>query len=188
MQNYTQTIISQYANSPTLTQLIANFNYYIDPSQDIDAFYKLVWNIDTAEGYGLDVWGRIVGVARIIRIADINYFGFAEASNLSAAPFNQGPFYTGEPLTNGFALADKPFRQLILAKAAANITDGSIPGINAILRMLFPGRGNCFVNDLGNMQIEYVFDFDLTPVEETIVIASGVLPRPPGVRVTWRQL
>ena len=71
-----QTILSQYANSPTIVQLVTNLNAYIDPTTNIDAFYDFVWNVDTAKGYGLDVWGRIVGVGRVLEIATVDYFGF----------------------------------------------------------------------------------------------------------------
>ncbi len=44
----------------------------IDPTADLNAFYDLVWNVATAQGWGLDVWGRIVGVTRNLNIpADI---------------------------------------------------------------------------------------------------------------------
>lgn len=61
------TIISQYANSPTITQLIAGMNAYIDPRADIDNFYNYVWNVETAQKFGLDIWGRIVGINRQIQ-------------------------------------------------------------------------------------------------------------------------
>ena len=62
MENVSQTILSQYANSPTITQLIQNMDGYIDPSADIDSFYDMIWNIDSAVGKGLDIWGKIVGL------------------------------------------------------------------------------------------------------------------------------
>ena len=40
MQDYQQTIISQYAQSPTLNQIITNLNNNIDPSAIIDDFYN----------------------------------------------------------------------------------------------------------------------------------------------------
>ena len=62
------TVISQYQTSPTLLQLIENMETYIDPLTNLDAFYVNIWNIYSASGYGLDVWGRIVGVTRTIRV------------------------------------------------------------------------------------------------------------------------
>jgi hypothetical protein len=186
MQDVEQTIISQYANSPTLVQLIQNFNTYIDPTANLDAFYSLVWNVDTAVGYGLDVWGRIVGVGRVLNLASGVYFGFAEAIDGTEAPFNQAPFFSGGATTGNFALTDESYRTLIFAKALLNITDGSIPSINQILINLFGTTlGNCYVADNQDMTLTYVFAFALTEVQTAIIIQSGVIPRPAGVLASF---
>jgi len=248
-----KTVISQYANSPILTQLIENIYAYLDQTKNFDAFFDLIWNVDTAQGYGLDVWGRIVGVTRIIAVQNTRRFGFQEASpgvlsfgdagpaipglslgfeegggwmsfgwgsfgrqfSWTNGNYVGGSFYFGEGLTSNFRLSDNAYRQLILAKAAANITNGSIAAINGILRSLFPGRGNAYVAEgnggqgtwfgfqeehdalgfnqapfysgqaLGSMKMVYVFKFALTAVERTIVQNSGVLPKPTGVAVFY---
>lgn len=209
--DYLKTIISQYANSPVILRLIQNFDIYVDPTANINAFYNMLWNVDTAQGYGLDVWGRIVGVTRTLQVAQGRWLGFKESTTVNSDPFNQSPFYFGATLTNNFLLSDAAFRLLIFAKALANISDGSIPSINMLLMNLFPGRGNAYVGDglfgkrfgfeemgsadadpfnqspfyngnpLQPMTMAYVFEFVLTPVEAAIVVQSGVLPRPPGV-------
>lgn len=181
MLNVEQTFISQFANSPVLAQLVENLNAYIDPATDFDAFYALIWNIDTAEGYGLDVWGRIVGVGRAVRVPIRPWFGFAEAGGSYALPLNQGTFYDGTALTTPVTLGDEAYRTLIFAKALANICDGSIPAFNRILQNLFPARGNCYVRDNLNMTLTYIFEFTLTATEIAILSQSGVLPRPVGV-------
>ena len=56
-----KTIISQYAHSPVLLGLIDGLNQCICPADKIEEFNRLVWDVETAEGYGLDVWGKIVG-------------------------------------------------------------------------------------------------------------------------------
>jgi len=77
MINVEQTIISQYGNSATITQLVRNMNEYLDPRADFDAFYNFVWNVETAQGFGLDIWGRIVNIKRELLVPDTpNYFGF----------------------------------------------------------------------------------------------------------------
>jgi Protein of unknown function (DUF2612) len=185
MQDYRQTIISQYAQSPTLNQIITNLNNNIDPSAIIDDFYNMVWNVDTAQGYGLDVWGRIVGVGRVLQISASKYFGFDEATTLSADPFEQSPFYGGQTINNNFILSDPGFRTLIYAKALANITDGSIRTLNQILTILFGGVGNAYVQDNRNMTLTYTFTFTPTPVDVAIIQQSGVLPRPTGVQALY---
>jgi hypothetical protein len=184
------TVLSQFANSPTLTQLIANMEGYIEPTGNIDAFYDNIWNIATAQGYGLDVWGRIVGVIRVVQVATTSYFGFVGPSGTSGLPFNQGVFYHGETVTTNYTLTDDAFRSLILAKAAFNICDGSIPAINQILLMLFgpdgelPVKGNNYCTDGGNMTMTFTFGSPLSPVQTAIIYQSGVLPVPSGVIAT----
>ena len=178
---YFQTIISQYANSATLVQLIRNFWECIDQTQNLERFFDLIWNVDTAVGYGLDVWGRIVGVSRVIQVQfDETYFGFQESSP-DGQPFGQAPFFLNSPLTENFALPDSSFRLLIFAKALANISDGSIRSINQLLLNLFPNRGNCYVTDGLDMTMAYTFEFALTAVERSILAQTGVLPKPVGV-------
>jgi len=184
MQNPEQTVISQYGNSPTLLQLITNFNTYIDPQANLNSFYDDIWNVATAQGYGLDVWGRIVGVQRVLQVPSGTYFGFAEAGDASEFPFNQQPFYSGQTTTGNYALTDAAFRTLIYAKALANICDGSIQAINSILMTLFPGIGNCYVTDGQNMTMTYTFSTVLSPVNYAIVTQSGILPKPAGVALT----
>ena len=204
--NIWQTIVSQYANSPIIDSLILAFDAAVDQTNNYEALFDNIWNVDSAVGYGLDVWGRIVGISRVLHIPTLNYFGFQEAG---AVGFGGAPFFSGVPATTNYVLDDATYLNLILAKAAANITNGSIPAMNAILMALFPGRGNCWVSDgpppsdyfgfqesgtaqgfgqgpfyggqtIPRMVIQYNFNFILSNVDLAI-INSGVLPKPVGV-------
>ena len=188
--NWLLTIISQYANSPTLLAMLQNFNAAVDQTENFDALYDNVWNIATAIGYGLDVWGRIVGVNRNLQVSNAVYFGFTEGGTVdydTFAPGGVSPFYSGQPATSNFALTDQAYRQLILAKALFNICAGSIPAINEILMILFgPGSqfgsgGECYCTDGQNMTMTYTFNFALTALQESIIYQSGALPKPVGV-------
>jgi hypothetical protein len=210
------TFIAQYANSSILTTLITNLFNYLDQAANFDAFYSFIFNVNTAQGYGLDLYGRIVGVTRVLQVSVSDWFGFDEALPASD-PFGQGGFFAGTAVTGNYALSDTAFRLLIMAKAAANITNGSSAAINQILLALFPGRGNCYVQDgplvagwfgfqeagntqgfgqqsfysgstLATMVLTYVFNFHLTPVELAIVGQSGVLPKPVGVMASVSSL
>lgn len=183
-----QTVLSQYANSPILTSMIESFNTAMDQTENVENLYDMVWNVETAQGWGLDVWGRIVGVSRVLRFpGNVSYFGFEEAGS-SWTGFGQGGFFSGGGTTTNFLLSDADFRLLILAKAATNICDGSIPAINKILLTLFPLRGACYVADGQNMTLTYTFQFPLNQVEQAIVGQSGVLPNPAGVVINIQQL
>jgi hypothetical protein len=155
---------------------------------DFDAFFKFCWDVDTAVGYGLDRLGRVVGVSRVLHLPSTGvYFGFDQASD--AEPFDQAPFYSGAAqLTTNYNLGDDAYRKLILAKALANISDGSIPSINQILMNLFSDYGDCYVTDGGDMTMTYTFGSTLSAVDFAIVAQSGVLPKPCGVAATIVQL
>jgi hypothetical protein len=195
--NWQGTVISQYNQSATIQSLLYAINQWIDPTEDLQNFYDFIWNVDTAQGYGLDVWGRIVAVERVLRV-QVNdpYFGFDEATILSAWPFNTTPvdptgpqrggiLYQNEPLNANYVLSDDGYRTLILAKALFNIVNGSIPAMNQILINLFSDQGRAYIIDNQDMSMTYQFEFIPTPVDAAIISQSGVMPRPTGVSVTY---
>jgi len=178
---FLETVISQYANSPTLVQLVRNMDAYINPRADMDAFYSMVWNVDTAQGFGLDIWGRIVGVSRNLQYfgGGGSYFGFRQGKG---QPFNQAPMRYGyTDFIQNVTLADADYRTLIMLKAMANISSCTAPALNQLLRNLFAQRGRCYVQDTGAMTMHYVFEFRLTATEQAIFSGSGVFPRPAAV-------
>ncbi len=187
MQNVETTVISQFGTSVTIRQLIDAMNEWIDPATNIQAFYDYVWNIETAQGFGLDILGRIVNISRELRVDNSPmYLGFSQQAE--AQPFGFGTFYNGVTTTSVFKLADDAYRKLILVKALANISATNAPSLNKLLQNLFAGRGRCYVNDLGNMQFRYTFEFNLEPYEKAIITQSGALPRPAGVKAYSLQV
>ena len=175
--------MKQYAASPIMNALIDQRSEYFNTKWG-DDFYSNIWNVDTARGLGLDIWGRIVVIDRNITIEESDFFGFSTLPVRSWKPFNQAVFYNGKKATSVFKLSDTAYRALILAKALSNISATDIPSLNKSLRSLFPGRGNAYVKQIGPMAIEYVFDFFLEPWEQSVVKFSEAMPRPAGVSVS----
>jgi beta-lactam-binding protein with PASTA domain len=196
--DFEATVISQYANSPTILQLCNNMNQYVDQSQNFANFFNFVWNVDTAVGFGLDIWGTIVGVGRLLQIPNSTvYVGFYQSgesqpdqdwtpAGSSQPPYNDPPvggaFYTGNNATEAYLLPDDAYRQLILAKAFANIASTTAPALNQILQNLY-GPGAAFVLNTGPMAISYNLTFTPTAIQLAILEQSGVIPTPPGVSV-----
>lgn len=111
-------ILSQYSSSPTIVQLLSDFRDNIDPQADINLFIEKTMNIDTAEGIGLDILGRIIGMSRVV-------------------------LYGGETIT----LTDDLFRRLLMYKAFANISDSTMATMNKMLYLLF-GENVIFAKNL----------------------------------------
>lgn len=154
MKDYRQTLLSQYATSPTISAIADRFNDWIDPGADIDAFFSIIWNVETAEGVGLDFWGKVVDAGRKL--------------------------YDPDTATT-YTLEDAAYRTLIMVKAMANVSDCTPASLNHMLRYLFAGEGRAYTLDLGSMTMRHVFEFTLAPVELAIMLTSGVIPRPAGV-------
>lgn len=205
MQDVYSVILSQYANSPPIIELIETFNENIDPSVDIDLFYTNIMDVMTAKGPGLDIWGRIVVVNRVLKIPkDRTYFGFEDSGRKG---FGQDPFFRQTfAVTDNYILNDDAYRLLILAKSMLNISDGSLFMYNKILMLLFSGNmrnarimtddlemlntvemlggtreGNAYVVTTGTKTADIVFEFSIEPFELAILQQSGAFEPPAGV-------
>ena len=179
-----ETLISQYANSPVICRLIRRFDDCIDPRTDKQRFYDTVWNVSTAQGFGLDIWGAIVGIEREVMIsAQDEYIGFAQGFT----PFDNGVWSVGENLERLYRLDDDTYRRVIMLKAMSNIIYATAPHINRLLREMFGSRGRAYFVKNGTMAARYVFEFYLLPVERAIIRQSDLLPRPSGVLLDFYE-
>ena len=133
------TIQSQYSDSPHIKGVIHSYYDFVNPQKDIDLIYDKMINLYTAEGYGLDVWGRIVNIERDYVAVDENfsYLGFDNTPyNMDRIEtFNNAPFYK---VVNGkVQLQDDAYRTYILIKALLNISNVSLNSLNYIFKQLF---------------------------------------------------
>jgi Protein of unknown function (DUF2612) len=179
-------VMKQYSNSATLLALLECFDQWVDVARFSDQFLLNVWDISTAQGFGLDIWGRILGQSRYIQVEQTpgDNFGFNINAHAGTQwqPWSQAPWFGGAAAgTTAFPLQDDYYRQLLLVKAAANIASCDCPSINALMRAMFGDRGRCYVgyDPLNPMHIGYHFEFFPTPVEKSI-IQSGLFPQPAG--------
>ena len=184
-----ETIQSQYGASPHIRGIVAAFAQSIDPNADVNLFYNKIFNLDTAQGVGLDIWGLIVGAPRYMEIEPQNYFGF-DGSFLM--PFGLGPFYETDHLSNYYRLTDSAYRRLIYYKALANISDETAESQNRLLQNLFADEveaGNTlFIVPAGTMKIRAVFEFMLQPIDLAMFRAYGLLNRGAGVGWEYYQI
>ena len=177
-----RTIQSQYGASPHIIGIVEAAAKQLDPTGDIKTFYDKVFNPLTAEGVGLDIWGRIVGASRYLPVENEEFFGFY-GQNLN--PMNQAPFYnTGD--TDLFLLTDEAYRTLIFLKAAANIGNATLPSIKEILTALFDDP--VLVMNIGEMKVRVVFEFFLTPYQRAIFETYGLFNLGAGVGFEFYQI
>lgn len=178
---------SQYAASPRILSLLVRKAALLDPGRDLMLWYDGMFNPKTAEGVGLDIWGRIVGIGRKLWVQNLEFFGF-HGQNLQN--FDQAPFWIQSIASGQVDLSDEAYRFLIFYKAMANIGKSTVQALNALLDSLFApshGSGSCCVLETGSMHLHAVFSFLLTNYESAILAQYGLFDRPAGVGFSWYQ-
>lgn len=179
-------IQSQYSASKKILALAEGFQLRIDPHVDIDLFYQKMFDIYTAEGFGLDNWGVILGIGRIIEAPpNLRCFGF-DGSELD--PFDQNTFapdFSQLP-PEYVTLSDFNYRAILLYKALANISNATAETQNRLLSVLVETgaggfTGPAYVLEVGTMVIRWVFEQFLNPLQLAVFKVAGTLARGGGV-------
>ena len=180
-------ILSQYAASPRIISLLVKKAALLDPGKDLMLWYDSIFNPRSAEGVGLDIWGRIVGIGRMLWMQNTEFFGFAYQLMEN---FDHAPFWNESLAQGQFRLTDEAYRFLVFYKAAANIGESTMQAVNSLLNLLFEsehGPGSCYVLETGVMEIRAVFNFYLSDYEQALLEQYGLLDRPAGVGFSWYQ-
>ena len=179
------TIQSQYSTSERIVALVNSHRLSVLPDADIDLFFKNIFDIETAQGVGLDIWGRILGIERIMPTAETeHWFGFAEAD---FEPFGQDPFWDGDLNIWNATLEDDQYRQLLMWKAAANISTADAASLNFLLQEIFRGK-EIVVREKAPMAIALYVYFDLQNYERAILENYGLMAKGAGVGFSWVEI
>lgn len=125
------TVQSQYAASPTIRALVDGFNKGVDPRADEQLFFDRIFNPATAQGIGLDIWARIVGVERNVYIDRIDKnFGFFIQSAPTQTAYEIAPEIQSLPgygwsAGSAYNYVDFVNRQYVQSVKSVSIRDGS---------------------------------------------------------------
>lgn len=139
-----------------------------------------VFNLQTANDFGLAVWAIILGLPLSVAPADSSgqdIFGFAADDE----NFNNGNFAaTGTQVV----LTTMQKRLVLRLRYFQLTTRHSVPQANAILKAVF-GDGAAYVADSLRMKIRYVFLSPPAPQVQFILTNYDLLPRPAGVKADY---
>lgn len=179
------TVQSQYAASPHIRALVDSFWKAINPEADINEIYKNMVDPDTAVGFGLDVWGRIVAIGReyIALGENTKYLGFnppADVTNPRLDSLNNAPFY--RPVNGKVRLADTAYRTYIFIKALINISDGTLARINKMLVFMFPNTKICCIH-VDAMVLRLVIQTRISAADKTALLQLPWLPAGVGLEL-----
>jgi hypothetical protein len=150
-----------------------------------NAWVRDVFNVDTANQFGLAVWGRILDIAMQVTSApDVGKFAFGFGA--FNANFENGNF--GNKADNTIGLTIEQQRMIIRMRYFKLTSRGTVPETNRFLKRIFTdaGYGRVFVVDSYDMTFATYF-FEQAPNSQIQFILDNydLLPRPAGVGVRY---
>jgi len=181
--NLLSSLLWEYSNATNLQSIIQSKQDWFNSFQEQfwNDWITNVFNLQTANAFGLEVWSIILGQPLYINtMPSVNnaYWGFGA----NRANFTRGNFASANGGSINLPLATN--RLLLQLRAFQINSSGTVPEINRFLKFVFAPWGTGYLQDNGNMTQEFIFNFPIT-WDLQFVFELDLLPRPSGVSSTW---
>lgn len=180
-----RSLLWQYNEAERLQRLVELKQEWYDSNQQEfwEAWQRDVFNLDTANDFGLTVWAIILGIS-LNATAEAQptswpTWGFGTYNQ----NFGRGNFRRVE--AGEVTLAREQRRIILKLRYFQLITKGAVPEINAFLARVFEDLGPVFVLDGLDMTANYVFTFYPSSQLQYVLQKFDVLPRPAGVGINY---
>lgn len=154
--NLLECLLWQYNKAERLKSLVQSCQdeFNGNTSQFWDNFYCNIFNIDTADTFGLTVWGNLLGVQR--------------------------PIYNDNGQLRPYS--DNMYRLFLKARIFFMFNNGSVSQLNKYIRFIFPELPILVLDNL-DMSIDLIFYYTPSAEELTVLSNPDFLPRPSGVGI-----
>lgn len=183
--NLLQAILWQYEDAEKLLSIARAKQAWIEKNQTEfwSSWYRDVFNIETANAFGLSVWGRILNIKMQV----------IETPQPAKVPFGFGPFNANFNNGNFGVLSDQSIgltveqqRTIVRMRYFQLTSRCTTPEINDFLKGLFGDQGTVYVIDSYDMSL-VTFLFTFTPDSHLQFILENydLLPRPAAVGAKW---
>lgn len=191
----------QYAKAHFLNSLLsAKFDFFKNSAFGFFSdWYKDVFNLDTANAFGLEVWGRILGVKRpssapqnyvvdndnVLRFKNANddsWHSIWISGNPARLSVETNPDNSG--VQGAIPISDTMYRRCLKAKLFLLYSNYSVNDIDRYLKYLFP-NGGVYARDNLNMTMDIIFTYVPSDVELSVITFKDFSPRPAGVWLNY---
>lgn len=183
--NLLRAILWQYNEAANLQSLLVLKHLWYEENQKQfwDDWYVNVFDLNTANDFGLQVWSIILNIPIIVITAPpetpkVGIFFGDDHENFTNGNFAPGNGGTVE-------LTVEQARQLLKMRYFQITTCGAAPEINQFFKTLFENDGPVYVRDNLDMTATYVFEFQPSSQLLYVLNKYDILPRPAGVAVDW---
>lgn len=180
--NVLDALLWRHNEAENLQAIIQNKQDALDDLNDDfwTAWIRDVFNLDTANDFGLSVWAIILYIPLSIEpeapANDNSNFGFGQFRK----NFNNGNFTNA---VNAIVLGTEQARLALKLRYYQLVTRGTIPECNKIVADVFGDLGSVYALDGNDMSMTYVFDFQPSSPVRLVLDRYDLLPRPSGVEL-----
>lgn len=184
--NLLRALLWEHDKAEELVSLVSQKQewYNTNQSEFWANWYRDVFDIDTANDFGLSVWARILNVPLSFEVEGSKTkaaFGFG----VNHKNFENGNFARAS--SGEIQLTTQQRRLVIKLRYFQLVSRGAVTEINQFLKLLFGSEGRAFVVDSLDMTFAtYFFSFAPDFNLRTILERFDLLPRPAGVGVRWQ--
>lgn len=180
--NLLQALLWQYNEASNLQGLLQAKSawYNTNQTQFWTDWHTNIFNLETANQFGLYVWSIILGLPIYVNQSAPTgpVFGFDNATGFN---FDNGIFGGSSSYVMPLAI-----QRIALQLRYFQLTSsGTVPEINRMLKFVFGGFGQAWLNDNHDMTQTYIFNFPVTYDLRFLFSNFDILPRPAGVSSTW---
>ena len=175
-------LLWQYNEAENLQKLASLKQSWYDKNQRTfwQSWIKDVFDLRTANDFGLTIWSIVLGCQTVTEIPPTNKINFGYGSyNQNYAQGNFGQIGTRSKFLN-----TEQKRVLLRLRYFQMISRCTVPEINRMLKSLFGNLGDVYVADMGTMEyIVYIFSFVPSSDIRFILENFDLLPRPAAVGI-----
>lgn len=179
-------VLWQYDGAPALKSILEQKSQWYSENQEAfwEAWFRDVFDLNTANEFGLQVWARILGLPLQVALApdplDKPTWGFG-ADNQN---FTNGNFSTFSESIQNLTTAQK--RLVLKLRYIQLVSRGTVPEVNQFLSDLFRDEeGSAYLIDNYNMTGVLFFDFVPDESLRFVLEKYDLVPRPAGVGISY---
>ena len=189
-------LLWQYQDATNLQALINNKSIWLATygTNFWNDWYLNVFNLATANLFGLTVWSIILNLPLFVPISEpdpsapvwgFNYYVISPTLDNSNQNFGFGNLAGSLVVPT---LTEDEQRTALQLKYYQLISRGAVTEVNQFLNYIFGSSGGAWMIDNLDMTIEYVFNFPINPVLLGVIKGYELLPKPAGVDVSYTVL
>ena len=183
--NLLRSILWQYENADKLKTLVIGQQEWINENHTDfwNDWIRDVFNLKTANAFGLAVWARILNVSLTIEregnLDDVFGFGIEHEN------FNNGGFGVAAGAIDNVSVEQA--RKMLLARYFTLTYAPTVSNVNMILEVIF-GKGAAYVADSLNMGTTYIFTNEPDYRSRELLKTPSFIPRPAAVSASYTTI